>query len=171
MKIYNLRIASIEPLPSPASIKKDLPLPEDISNKIIGWREEIVRILAGEDKRLLAIVGPCSIHDPKAALEYARKLKILRDKHEKDLFIMMRVYFEKPRTTIGRVRQRTIGWGHGCKARPTEPRKRRTKMQTSQSSLGETSARAAMAPRAAAMARRARWSVLQTSRRRRCRDA
>ncbi len=101
MKIYNLRIASIEPLPSPASIKKNLPLPEAISHDILQWREEIVRIVTGEDKRLLAIVGPCSIHDTKAALEYARKLKVLRDKHKRELFILMRVYFEKPRTTIG----------------------------------------------------------------------
>src|SRR5437762_7860122 len=64
-------------------------------------RQAVHRMLHGADDRLLVIIGPCSIHDPKAALEYARKLKIERDRREPDLLIVMRVYFEKPRTTVG----------------------------------------------------------------------
>src|SRR5207237_1990573 len=64
-------------------------------------REEISEVLAGGDDRLIAVVGPCSIHDPKAALDYARRLKTLADELADDLLVVMRVYFEKPRTTVG----------------------------------------------------------------------
>lgn len=101
MKTYNLRVASIEPLPAPSIVKKDLPLSEELANSIAKWREEVVGIITGQDKRLLAVVGPCSIHDTKAALEYAKRLAGLREKYKKELVVVMRVYFEKPRTTIG----------------------------------------------------------------------
>lgn len=101
MKTFNLRVSSVEPLPAPAVLRADLPLSEELSNSISAWRQEIVDILTGKDQRLLVIVGPCSIHNPSAALEYAKKLAVLRKKHQKDLNIIMRVYFEKPRTTIG----------------------------------------------------------------------
>ncbi len=101
MKTYNLRVSSIEPLPAPSSVKAQLPLSEELSNAVASWRQEIVDILTGKDGRLLVIVGPCSIHDTQAALEYAKRLVPLREKYKKDLDIVMRVYFEKPRTTVG----------------------------------------------------------------------
>ena len=101
MKTYNLRVSSIEPLPAPSLIKARHPLSDDLSRSVAQWRQEVVDILTGRDKRLLAVIGPCSIHDPKAALEYAKRLAGLRKKHEKTLDIVMRVYFEKPRTTVG----------------------------------------------------------------------
>ncbi|MCG3175272.1 MAG: Phospho-2-dehydro-3-deoxyheptonate aldolase, Tyr-sensitive [Candidatus Omnitrophica bacterium] len=101
MKTYNLRVSSIEPLPAPLAVKSELPLSEELSRSIAAWRQEIVDLLTGKDRRLLVIVGPCSIHDTKAALEYADRLAPLRKKYQKDLNIVMRVYFEKPRTTVG----------------------------------------------------------------------
>ena len=101
MKTFNLRVSSVEPLPAPSAVRADLPLSEELSNSISAWRQEIVDILTGKDERLLVIVGPCSIHNTEAALEYAKRLALLRKKHQKDLNIVMRVYFEKPRTTIG----------------------------------------------------------------------
>lgn len=101
MKTYNLRVSSVEPLPPPFTVKAELPLSEELSNSIAAWRQEIADILTGKDERLLVIVGPCSIHDPRAALEYAERLAPLRRKHQKKLNIVMRVYFEKPRTTTG----------------------------------------------------------------------
>jgi 3-deoxy-7-phosphoheptulonate synthase len=101
MKTYNLRVSSIEPLPSPAAVRKLLPLSEELSRSVAGWREEVINILSGQDKRLLVVVGPCSIHDTKAALEYAVRLAAAREKYKKQLMLVMRVYFEKPRTTIG----------------------------------------------------------------------
>lgn len=101
MKTYNLRVRSIEPLPSPLVVKGDLPITEALARSVAQWREEVVNILTGRDKRLLVIVGPCSIHDTKAALEYAQRLAPIREKYRNQLMILMRVYFEKPRTTIG----------------------------------------------------------------------
>lgn len=101
MKTSNLRVSSIEPLPAPSAVKAELPLSEKLSDSIATWRQEIVDILMGKDKRLLVIVGPCSIHDTQAAMEYAERLAPLRQKYQKNLNIVMRVYFEKPRTTIG----------------------------------------------------------------------
>jgi 3-deoxy-7-phosphoheptulonate synthase len=101
MKTYNLRVSAIDPLPSPTEIRAKLPLSEELSAAVAGWREEAVNIINGTDKRLLVVVGPCSIHDPKAALEYAKRLAPVREKYQKELMIVMRVYFEKPRTTVG----------------------------------------------------------------------
>ncbi len=101
MKTYNLRVTAVEPLPSPAEIKAALPLSEAGSQFIARSRQEVIDILTGRDKRALVVVGPCSIHDPAAALDYAKRLAVLRKKHERELFILMRVYFEKPRTTVG----------------------------------------------------------------------
>jgi 3-deoxy-7-phosphoheptulonate synthase len=100
-KTKDLRIESIRPLIPPAILVEQLPLPDDGAVLVTRSREEVVRILTGEDDRLVVIVGPCSIHDTAAALDYARRLKGLADELAEDLCIIMRVYFEKPRTTIG----------------------------------------------------------------------
>lgn len=97
----DLRITGMNPLISPAVLAYYLPLTEGASELVAAARSQADAILRGEDDRLLAIVGPCSIHDPAAALEYAAKLKEEAKRVEKDVFVIMRVYFEKPRTTVG----------------------------------------------------------------------
>jgi 3-deoxy-7-phosphoheptulonate synthase len=101
MNIENTHITSIETIISPNNLKTQLPLMEEGKIKIIKWRQEIDNIIKGNDNRLIVIMGPCSIHDTDAAIEYANKLKILKDAYKEKLFIIMRVYFEKPRTTVG----------------------------------------------------------------------
>ena len=101
MSTYNININSIESIFNPLDIKNEFKIDEELSKEIIAWREAVSNIVSGTDNRLMVIVGPCSIHDPVAALEYAKYLQILQKKYEKELFILMRVYFEKPRTTIG----------------------------------------------------------------------
>ena len=97
----NLRIAGIRPLVPPAILVERLPLPAEGAVTVQQTRREVGRILRGEDDRLVVVVGPCSIHDPDAALEYARRLAPLAAALAADLRIVMRVYFEKPRTTVG----------------------------------------------------------------------
>ena len=97
----DLRITGLNPLISPAVLAYYLPLTEQASELVANTRAQADAILRREDDRLLAIVGPCSIHDPEAALEYAGKLKEVAKRLEKDVLIIMRVYFEKPRTTVG----------------------------------------------------------------------
>jgi len=97
----DLRISSLDPLISPAVLAYYLPLNESASELVASARTQADAILRGEDDRLLAIVGPCSIHDPDAALEYAAKLKVEAERLKDDVFVIMRVYFEKPRTTVG----------------------------------------------------------------------
>src|SRR5437867_3945587 len=97
----DLRIKEIKKLLSPDVIRNEFPLTVRTAEVTYETRHEIHRILHGADDRLLVIIGPCSIHDPKAALEYAKKLKAERDRLAADLLIVMRVYFEKPRTTVG----------------------------------------------------------------------
>ena len=97
----NLRIASIRPLVAPAILLEQLPLPPEGALAVSQARAEIGRILDGQDDRLLVVVGPCSIHDPAAALDYGTRLAQLARDHARDLRIVMRVYFEKPRTTVG----------------------------------------------------------------------
>ncbi|MEK6196320.1 MAG: 3-deoxy-7-phosphoheptulonate synthase, partial [Deltaproteobacteria bacterium] len=82
-------------------MKKELPMTDAAEETVVSGRQGIEGILKGEDKRLLVIVGPCSIHDENSALEYAERLSVLRKKVEKTLFVVMRVYFEKPRTSVG----------------------------------------------------------------------
>jgi len=100
MKTRDLRVESIRPLLPPAILLEELPLSE-ASQVIARARDEVAAILAGTDERLIVVVGPCSVHDPAAAGEYARRLKKLADELASDLRIVMRVYFEKPRTTVG----------------------------------------------------------------------
>lgn len=99
--LHDIRIKEIKPLISPALLEHDLPVSPELAAQIIQYRQEIVKIVRGEEARLLVVVGPCSIHDTKAALEYAEKLATLRQKFKESLCIVMRVYFEKPRTTVG----------------------------------------------------------------------
>jgi 3-deoxy-7-phosphoheptulonate synthase len=101
MKTRDLRIESIRPLISPAILLEELPLSEPASILVSQTRDRLVRVLDGDDDRLIVVVGPCSIHDPVAGLEYGKRLKALADQLENDLCIVMRVYFEKPRTTVG----------------------------------------------------------------------
>ena len=96
------RIRDITPLPPPEHLIRFFPIAgTPVETLVSGTRAAIRDIMAGEDDRLLVIVGPCSIHDPAAALEYARRLKAERAKHAGELEVVMRVYFEKPRTTVG----------------------------------------------------------------------
>lgn len=97
----DLRIQKTTELISPEQLVDDLAVSEAAAITVADARRTIHNILTGEDDRLLAIVGPCSIHDPAAAREYAVKLKSTADRLAKDLFVVMRVYFEKPRTTVG----------------------------------------------------------------------
>src|SRR2546422_6671421 len=97
----DLRIASSRPSLPPAILLEELPLSERGSETVSRGREAVARVLTGEDDRLVIVVGPCSIHDPVAAIDYARRLKRAADEHAADLCIVMRVYFEKPRTTVG----------------------------------------------------------------------
>ena len=97
----DLRIQEIQELISPESLIRDLPVSTTASDTVSIARRTIHSILTGEDDRLLAIVGPCSIHDPESAREYAQRLRKLGDELQDDIFIVMRVYFEKPRTTVG----------------------------------------------------------------------
>ena len=97
----DLRIAGIRPLIAPAVLMADLPASDEAAELVTATRQQAEAILKGEDDRLLVVVGPCSIHDTDAALEYGSRLKELADQHREDLLIIMRVYFEKPRTTVG----------------------------------------------------------------------
>ena len=96
------RIKDVTPLPPPEHLIRFFPIAgTPVETLIGGTRDAIRRILNGQDDRLLVVMGPCSIHDPHAALEYARKLKAERARHADTLEVVMRVYFEKPRTTVG----------------------------------------------------------------------
>ena len=97
----DLRIVDIKEVSSPELIHSELPITEQATATIFETRNAIHQILHGQDDRLLIIIGPCSIHDPKAAIEYAERLKQIREQLADDLLIVMRVYFEKPRTTVG----------------------------------------------------------------------
>jgi 3-deoxy-7-phosphoheptulonate synthase len=97
----DINVAGFAPLPAPAEIHRRLPITEAVAQHVLAARQAIERVLDGEDHRLLVIVGPCSIHDETAALEYAGRLRELADELRDDLLVAMRVYFEKPRTTVG----------------------------------------------------------------------
>ena len=97
----NLNIVDVFPLTSPKKLKEKLPVSGNAADTVIQARNTIKRVLAGEERRLLMIVGPCSIHDPEAARDYALRLKKLAVEVSETILIVMRVYFEKPRTTGG----------------------------------------------------------------------
>jgi 3-deoxy-7-phosphoheptulonate synthase len=100
-RIDDVRIGAVRPLISPALLQDELPVPEAVQTLVERTRVEIGDILHGRGDRLVAVVGPCSIHDHDQALEYAQRLKAVADELREDLLIVMRVYFEKPRTTVG----------------------------------------------------------------------
>jgi len=100
-QIDNINVISRDLLPTPEEVKQALPLTPAVEAVVLEGRETLKRILDRQDPRLFVVVGPCSIHDTKAALEYATRLKALADKLSDTLYIVMRVYFEKPRTTVG----------------------------------------------------------------------
>jgi 3-deoxy-7-phosphoheptulonate synthase len=100
-RVRDTRIAGYEPLLSPAALLVELPLGEAEAQTVERTRTEVRAVLDGADDRLLVVTGPCSVHDPKAALDYAARLVQLRDRYPGDLLIVMRVYFEKPRTVTG----------------------------------------------------------------------
>jgi 3-deoxy-7-phosphoheptulonate synthase len=97
----DVRIEDLRPLIPPAILMEELPLLEQGSAVVAQAREAVSRILRGEDDRLVLIVGPCSIHDPIAGLDYAKRLQKEAEQHQGELCVVMRVYFEKPRTTVG----------------------------------------------------------------------
>lgn len=100
-KIENLNINSQEVLISPAEIKQELPLSDAARTAVQNGRQAVCDILDRKDHRLMVVIGPCSIHDVEAAKDYARRLKTLAEELSDTLYIVMRVYFEKPRTTVG----------------------------------------------------------------------
>ena len=99
--VHNINVDSQDILITPELLKSALPMSESIHDTLATSRKVIEGILDRQDPRVFVVVGPCSIHDPSAALEYARRLKILADELSDTLYIVMRVYFEKPRTTVG----------------------------------------------------------------------
>jgi len=100
-KTDELRTARIDSLVTPAELAQRYPVSAAVAEHVTTSRKRIEKILNGDDRRLLVIVGPCSIHDLDAAMDYAQRLKGLRDKHQSRLEIVMRTYFEKPRTVVG----------------------------------------------------------------------
>jgi 3-deoxy-7-phosphoheptulonate synthase len=100
-RVSDTRITGYEPLLSPAALLEELRLTEKAAETVERTRAEVRAVLDGTDDRLLVITGPCSVHDPEAAIDYARRLRELRDAHAGELLIVMRVYFEKPRTVTG----------------------------------------------------------------------
>jgi 3-deoxy-7-phosphoheptulonate synthase len=101
MRTRDLRVTGYRPLLPPAILLEELPLDETGSRAVARSRDDIARVLDLEDDRLVAIFGPCSIHDPAAALDYARRLRVIGDELREDLIVVMRAYFIKPRTTVG----------------------------------------------------------------------
>jgi 3-deoxy-7-phosphoheptulonate synthase len=97
----NLNIAAVDLMPSPDEVKARVPLTDRAAQTVLAGRRSIEAILDGRDPRLFAVVGPCSIHDPVAGLDYARRLRALAEDVSPTLLLVMRVYFEKPRTSVG----------------------------------------------------------------------
>ncbi len=100
-EIQDLHVVHTEALIAPRLLKEELRVDEAIAQTVVDARATVRRILHGEDRRLLCLVGPCSIHDPVAAIDYAERLARIQPAVERQLFLVMRVYFEKPRTTVG----------------------------------------------------------------------
>ncbi|HWC79450.1 MAG TPA: 3-deoxy-7-phosphoheptulonate synthase [Pseudonocardiaceae bacterium] len=100
-QVRDLRIEQVRPLISPALLREELPLTDSAAELVARSRRSVVDVLDGTDDRLLVVVGPCSVHDPAAALDYASRLAAVAEELRDDLLVVMRVYFEKPRTTVG----------------------------------------------------------------------
>jgi 3-deoxy-7-phosphoheptulonate synthase len=101
LQTADLRIKEIHAFSTPAEVQAELPISDAAAEATVAGRQAIHKVLHGEDDRLVVVVGPCSIHDPEAAMEYAQRLVKLQQQHAEDLVVVMRVYFEKPRTTVG----------------------------------------------------------------------
>ena len=101
VQLENLNVESHEVLITPEQLKRRLPVPETVREQVTQHRDSVREIVEKTDKRLLVVVGPCSIHDPESAIEYAERLTEERKKFNENLLLIMRVYFEKPRTTVG----------------------------------------------------------------------
>ena len=99
--LEDIRIRAVEPLFSANDLKKSIPVPAEVAQTVAANRAEIAEIIRGSNRRFLAIIGPCSIHDPEQGLVYARRLAELKRKVDDVMLVVMRVYFEKPRTTVG----------------------------------------------------------------------
>jgi 3-deoxy-7-phosphoheptulonate synthase len=97
----DIRITGMEEVVAPEALIDELPITDNASRTIFGTRKAISDVLHGRDPRLMVVIGPCSIHDPKAALDYADRLSEVAARYQDDLVVIMRVYFEKPRTTVG----------------------------------------------------------------------
>lgn len=97
----DLRVTGLKKLVAPAKLKEELPLGKELTDKVLADRQVVRDIIHLKDSRMLVVIGPCSIHDPVAALDYAKRLAALAEQVKERYFIVMRVYFEKPRTTIG----------------------------------------------------------------------
>lgn len=97
----DLRVSEFRPLPAPEQLLQELPLSPELAATVRSGREAVRAVLDGVDDRLLVIVGPCSIHDPDAGLDYVRRLAAAAEEHSADLLLVLRAYFEKPRTTVG----------------------------------------------------------------------
>lgn len=100
-RVTDINVTATEELPSPIALRQEIEKTDQERDFVAESREAIHRIIFGDDKRFLVVVGPCSIHDTEAGLEYARKLKALSDEVKDQILLVMRVYFEKPRTTVG----------------------------------------------------------------------
>jgi 3-deoxy-7-phosphoheptulonate synthase len=100
-QLKNLRVARMQPLLPPAILMEELPLSASAAETVAAGREAVASALSGNSDRFIVVCGPCSIHDPKAAMEYAEKLKASASRFADELLVVMRVYFEKPRTTVG----------------------------------------------------------------------
>ncbi len=100
-KTDELRTARIDSLVTPQALAEKLPISASVADNVTASRKRIEKILTGEDKRLLVVIGPCSIHDLDAAMDYATRLNVLRERYQDRLEIVMRTYFEKPRTVVG----------------------------------------------------------------------
>src|SRR4051812_21376553 len=97
----NLNVVGVKPIITPAELSKAIPMTAAANATVVVGREAIRKVLRGEDSRLLTVIGPCSVHDVDAARDYARRLAALLPKLSDRLLVVMRVYFEKPRTTVG----------------------------------------------------------------------
>ncbi len=100
-QVHNINVESQDVLITPEQLKQSLPMSDNVRDTVAQSREVIQNILDGKDHRLFVVVGPCSIHDPEAAMEYAHRLSALAEELSDTLYIVMRIYFEKPRTTVG----------------------------------------------------------------------
>lgn len=118
----DIRIEGFDPLATPAEVLKQFPMSDAIRNTVTEGRQAIIDVMSGRDSRLIIISGPCSIHDPESALDYARRMAELREQLSDRFIIVMRTYFEKPRTTVGwkgliydPARDQTHDMNHGLK--------------------------------------------------------